>query len=251
MGDGVRDMAHAIHQLLDAVQHSVDVIVETGEFVAARRRRDAPFELPALDPGRRVADGGEAPLDAVMKEQSATGRHQRRQDETGHQGPQHQPSDLLLVGHVTADHQNIAIGQPGHQDAGARRPAETQQRLVGQLPELSVAPVPRRDIADDPGAARVHQQIDLGIGSEAVIEEIADLAPHLGAALSAGKLVQPARERDQLTVDAARQLADRAVIEGRRHHQHRRHHRQAVEKGQTEGKTPQNGRIGHDSIRAI
>ncbi len=227
-------MADAFHQLLDAVQHAVDVAIEPRELILAGGGRNAPVELAALDPGRGIADGGQALLDAPMEEQRPQRRHHRGDRAAGDDRPDHQPPDLLLIRHVASNHQYFPAGQPHRQHPGDRGPADTHQRLVGQMAELVFRPIPRPHIADHPGAVGADQQIDLGVAGDTVIQQIADFLGELPDALLIGQSDQPDRQAGELAVDAFAQHADGAEIEGDRDHQHDRHHRQPVEESEAE-----------------
>jgi len=72
--NGVRDVAHAFHQVFDAVEHAVDVAAQQAEFILAGDG-NAPAQVACLDFPRRAADLPDARLE-LAPEQPRARHHQ-------------------------------------------------------------------------------------------------------------------------------------------------------------------------------
>jgi hypothetical protein len=71
MGNRIGYVPHAIHQMLDPVEHIVDVPVEPREFILNARYRDPPAEVAGLYFEGGAADRANAMPELPAKQQSA------------------------------------------------------------------------------------------------------------------------------------------------------------------------------------
>src|SRR3546814_7321365 len=91
MGDGVRDIAHALDQLLDLFQHAVDDAGKLVEFVVGAAHRDALAEVAVDDGNRRAIDALDALQDEASDQQAADHREAERDDRGPGAAAQHHP----------------------------------------------------------------------------------------------------------------------------------------------------------------
>ena len=78
--DGVGNLAHAVHQPADAVQHVVNDLGDLIEFIAAAGQLDPLSEVAACDGDGRRGDIGQRAAEQVADDQRADRRHQDHDD---------------------------------------------------------------------------------------------------------------------------------------------------------------------------
>ncbi len=103
MSDPVGDVSYAIHQVLDAIEHAVDVAVEPCELILHTGDRDSPSEVARLYFASGAPDCTDAMLELPTKHQSAADCEQQRHRSTRQEGMPYQLLHLLLVLHVAPD----------------------------------------------------------------------------------------------------------------------------------------------------
>ncbi len=114
MGDVVGDFLQARHQRFDAVEHGVEVVGETVEFVAGAGDRQPVAEIAFHDVARRLGHGVDAVQHAPRDEEAA--------GEAEHDHDRHRPTprrehdvvEPLALLEVAADQQAEAAGQFEH-----------------------------------------------------------------------------------------------------------------------------------------
>src|SRR5580704_19408250 len=97
MGNRIADVPYPVHQVLDAVEHAVDVAVQALELVLNPSYRDSPAQIARHDISRRPADGADATFDLATKQERAANREQQRHCSARDEGVPHEALDFPLV----------------------------------------------------------------------------------------------------------------------------------------------------------
>src|SRR5499427_209373 len=71
MRNGVGHLPDPDHQMLDPVEHAVNIAAQPGELVLPPRDRDTTTQVTDLDRPRRPADGPDAALDLPPEQEGA------------------------------------------------------------------------------------------------------------------------------------------------------------------------------------
>ena len=178
MGDPVGDLAHPDDEALDPVEHGVDVAGELAELVRRLCARDPGGEIALLDLGGDPVDRNHAPDEPA-------GEHRRPEaadDEEGEAGRREHGEEAVeddaVVGGRVADGELEAAGEhraraeePVGAAAGRRR-REGAPFAVGDEVRR-----PGVDVADEPAARLVEEEIDRGgrrIAGEPRLDRLAE-----------------------------------------------------------------------------
>src|ERR1700733_5884239 len=103
-------MAYAVHELLDAIEHAVDVESEARKFVIARDQ-DAPIQITGLDLVGGAANPADAPLDLAAQEPGADDCQDERDCCNRLECVPDEVADRALLAKVTADIEPATSGQ--------------------------------------------------------------------------------------------------------------------------------------------
>jgi hypothetical protein len=96
--------------MLDAVEHSVDVAVESREFVLDVGDRDPPAEIACFYLESGTADRADSVLQLSAKQQSAADHEQQSHRSTRYERMPYEPLDIPLILHVATDNQDRTVG---------------------------------------------------------------------------------------------------------------------------------------------
>ena len=89
VGNVVGDLAHILHQALDAIQHGVDGLGQPVQFILGAAQWHAGFEIS-------VHDGAAGPRDGIGAPQEKTA-DQETADHRGHQRGHDQPTSVRMI----------------------------------------------------------------------------------------------------------------------------------------------------------
>ena len=119
MGDVVRNLTHARHQLLDALEHPIEIHGKRVEVVPAAVERDASGEVPGHDLAGGLVDRLQAPHDTRAHQPSAQQGQGRGDGQPPAERVEDQCTRSLQITHVAADQESQAAAQ--HEDLSACR----------------------------------------------------------------------------------------------------------------------------------
>src|SRR6516225_2410975 len=252
VSDGVGYVPHAVHQMLDAVEHAVDVTVEPRKLVLDVGYRDASTEVARLDFQGGAADRTDLVLELPTKQQGAADRQQQRHRAARQERTPHEPLDFPLVLQVATDHEDRTVGQQTRQQSAERWATITHHRQICQAVERRALLCPAKNIADDFSSIGRDEQIHLGILVNAVYQQLLDLLAQSLLATALKMLGEPFRKGQQLSIGAPLEHADSSEVERRRYHRHRADGEQPVAERQAErdrAPEPSHQRISYSRCR--
>ena len=178
MRDAVADVAHAVEQVLDLIEHRVDVLRELVVLVVAAFQRRAPAQVARHDLPRRAVELGEPPLRTDGEQDAADERQRERQrDAVIRCAAQHLP-DCGELADVAADEQTEA--RPDAQQHRSHRRVAVGLHEVDPLAARVVdAGWPILHVAGEAPADGVREQIErapLGIALYALLDDVGQAA---------------------------------------------------------------------------
>jgi hypothetical protein len=174
--NAVGDMAYAFHQLLEPIEHGVDIAVEQREFITALIDRNALAQIARRNARHGVANGGRALIHHTPEDHGTYQGHDAGRDGRQQAGLTEQLLHVALQLHVAAYGQQIAIGHFDHGNPAHHQPPVA---LHGQLAHAHDAELARRidlGIADNGLALRVHENEDFRVGIHTVTNGLQNLA---------------------------------------------------------------------------
>ncbi len=191
MRDVVGDLAHALQQPLDLVEHRIEVGGELVELVARARSAMRWPSSPAMicRVSRFIASTRRE--HAAAHHEAAGEAEQQRQREAPADALLDQRLDLQALLDLAPDQQAEAAGQREARGAGAPRLEPSSSPRTSTL-KLSQPSGPgstwgqRLDVAGDPAAGRIDQQVDAGalrMGLAAPLDDLAQAQQALAAVL--------------------------------------------------------------------
>ena len=182
MGDVVGDLAHAVQEPFDLIEHGVEIGGELIELVAARPvERDPPAEVARHDLFGGAVDAIDPAQHPAAHQEAAGKPEQKREPEPPGEGMLDPGLQLQSFLDLAAHQQAVAAGEAkalGDRAAVlADLTIELDRHRKGQPIVLAKCCVrPAVDIAGDPAAGRVGQKIDagaVGLGSASLLDHLA------------------------------------------------------------------------------
>ena len=165
--DVVGDLAHAAEQPLDLVEHGVEVGRQLIELVARASERDALAEIARHDLAGGAIDRVDAPEHAPAHQKAAGEAEEKRERKAPAQRAPDHRLQLQILLDLAPDQEPEAIAE---QEGGGAGPAPFDALAIGTDLDREGQPAvrvggdlgPAIEIAGDPPASRVDQQIHAG-----------------------------------------------------------------------------------------
>src|SRR5262249_31836864 len=110
VSDRIGHVPHRIHQLLDSIQHTVDIGAEPGKFVVHAGDRDAPAEITGLDLLGRPSDDSDTVFQQATEKNCAADRETQSNRNADADGAPNQLLDFVYIFRVQADNEESAVG---------------------------------------------------------------------------------------------------------------------------------------------
>jgi hypothetical protein len=227
MSDGIRHVTHTIHQVLDAVQHPVDVDIKSAEFVITDHR-DATTQVTGLDLPCGATDIPNTALQLVAKHYGAGRRENHGNRRSSGQRTQDEIPDRLLLARVAPNDQLPAIRQLAHDDSGTGWLAVALDLPGHELINGRRCIRRRAQVAPQALPGRRCHEKNLGIAVNPIGQLPLDFAQQICDRTGSVGLDQATGYRCDLPIDTSVHHADSAEVEHDRSNQDRSGQQQAI-----------------------